>query len=147
MKQKAKLKLGCKTGGLMFHLKKGGNVKGYDDGNLIQEMMNEKLNTTKAQPDATATPVINTAKNKTEVKHTVEDPKRGATDGIRGAIQKGINYAEEKSNLTFDPLAKLGLGLITSPVQSGLNIANTAMGDRPIRNDADINVFSCKEAY
>ena len=81
-----------------------------------------------------------------KVKPTKRDDTKAAPEGsVRSYVQKGVDYLEKMAKLSSAMntsgtgwATDLGTSLITAPVQSGLNISNTVMGDRPIRNDSDI---------
>jgi hypothetical protein len=75
-----------------------------------------------------------------------QQTKRGRVyTGVRGAIQKGVDAIDNFVNLPYvtynNPLLPAVGALITSPVQSALNISNVISGDKPIRNDKDVVDF------
>lgn len=63
-----------------------------------------------------------------------QDQIRQTQTGPRKAIQDAYRSATSTNN----DLANMVTGVLGYPVQAGLNIANTVMGDTPIRSDADV---------
>lgn len=141
-----------RDGGWRGHYAEGGSLPKHQlTGSVSAQLINQALGQNQIKRDATAT--RNYAQEQKVAANTKKvAPRNDATiapkGSVRSYVQKAADYmshagdpkVDANGNVTyagtpFDPLMKY----VGAPIlQSGINLANTFMGDRPVRNDEDV---------